>query len=101
VLLLVFNVPETEEIAFILVFNKKHKEKSKGSPLSSMSFSNSRSKTLFILWALSLFKAVTTYPGSIMTPSLAITIFKTIKPQMVPLPVLLVFKSKFKIKSFA
>ena len=80
-LLLVFNVLETEEIAFILVFNKKHKEKSKDSFLFSMSFSNSRSKILFILWTLSLFKAVTTYSGSTMTSSLAITIFKTIKPQ--------------------
>jgi len=44
----VATTPETKEVAFILVFNKKHEKKSKGSPLSSMSFSNSRSKTLLI-----------------------------------------------------
>jgi len=68
-----------EEVAFTLVSNKKHKKKDKVSFLSSMSFSNSRSKTLLILWALSLSKAVTTclvsklvstYPGLAMIPSL-------------------------------
>ena len=47
------NVPEAEEVAFTLVSNKKHKEKGKVSFLPSMSFSNSRSKTSLILWALS------------------------------------------------
>ena len=47
------DVPEAEEVAFTLVSNKKHKKKDKVSFLPFMSFSNSRSKTSLILWALS------------------------------------------------
>jgi len=43
------DVPEAEEVAFTLVSNKKHKEKRKVSFPSSMSSSNSKSKTSLIL----------------------------------------------------
>ena len=42
------DILEAEEVAFTLVSNKKYKEKRKVSSLSSISFSNSRSKTLLI-----------------------------------------------------
>jgi len=70
------NVLEAEEVAFTLVSNKKHKGKGKVSFLSFMSFSNFRSKTSLILWALSLFKAVATFLVSKLVsthPSLAMT----------------------------
>ena len=43
------DISETKEVAFILVLNKKYKKNSKDFFLSSISFSNSRSKTLLIL----------------------------------------------------
>ena len=58
------DVPEAEKVAFILVTNKKHKRKDKASFLSSMYFSNSRSKILLILYALPLSKTVTTCSSS-------------------------------------
>jgi len=82
------NVLEAEEVTFTLVSNKKHKEKNKVSFLPSISSSNSRSKTLLILWALSLPKARTTYlvskpviicPGLAMISSPAMITSKTIK----------------------
>ena len=50
------DIPEVEEVTFILVFNKKHKKKNKVSSFIFISFSNSGSKTLLISWALFLLK---------------------------------------------
>jgi len=58
------DVLEAEEVAFILVTNKKHKRKSKASFLSSMYFSNFRSKILLISYAVPLSKTVTTCSSS-------------------------------------
>ena len=43
------NALEAEEVTFTLVTNKKYKRKSKVSSLSSISWSDSRSKILLIL----------------------------------------------------
>jgi len=42
------DVPETEEVAFTLVSNKKYKRKSKASSFSSMFFSDFKDKTSLI-----------------------------------------------------
>ena len=43
------NVPEAKEVAFTLVFSKKHKKKGKATSFPSMSSSNSKNKILLIL----------------------------------------------------
>jgi len=43
------NVPEAKEVAFTLVFNKKHKKKGKATSFPSMSYFDSKSKILLIL----------------------------------------------------
>ena len=55
---MVVDVLEAEEVIFTLVINKKHKRKSKASPLSFVLFSDFRSKTLLILRASSFPKTV-------------------------------------------
>jgi len=104
------NIPKAKEVLFTLVTNKKCMEKRKNSSLSFMSFSNSKYKELLILQAPPLPKAITTYsalklvktcPGSVIISSLAMITSKPIKFQMAPSSVLLVFKPKPKVKSFA
>ena len=72
------DVLEIEEVTFTLVTNKKYKRKGKVSFLSSMFWSDSRSKTSLISWALPFSNAVTahlvsklviTYPDSAVTSS--------------------------------
>ena len=65
------NIPEIEEVTFTLVSNKKHKEKNKAFSLSSMSSSNSRSKTLLISQALSLSKVNITQQALRFSPALS------------------------------
>jgi len=104
------NIPKAKEVLFTLVTNKKCMEKRKNSSLSFMSFSNSKYKELLILQAPPLPKAITTYsalklvktcPSSVIISSLAMITSKPIKSQMAPSSVLLVFKPKPKVKSFA
>lgn len=46
---MVIDIPEAKEVTFTLISNKKCKRKSKVSSFLSISFSDSKSKTLLIL----------------------------------------------------
>jgi len=74
---------EAEEVAFTLLTNKK---KNNFSFLFSIFFSNSRSKTLLkTITTCLVLKIIISYSDSAITPSLAITTFKTIKLQIASL----------------
>jgi len=85
---IIVDVLETKEVAFTLVTNKKCKRKDKALSLSFIFSADSKSKTLLVLQASSLSKAVTshsasklvkTHLGLAVTPSLAATA-NTVKP---------------------
>jgi len=92
---------EAIEVASTLITNKKYKKKNKASSFPFMSFSNSKSKILLILWASSLSKAITTHYGLVIVSSLTIIASKTIKLQITPFSVFLPSKSKLKVNLFA
>jgi len=101
------NISETKDVTFTLVTNKKHKKKKKATFLSSISSSNFRSKTLLILQAFPLSKAITTHlvlklvatcSGLTVIYSLVITTSKIIRPQIASLFIFLASKPRPKVK---
>ena len=99
-----------EKVTFTLVTNKKHKRKNKAPPLSSISFFDSKNKTLLIsrvfplpktITSLSVLKLVTTHSGSTMTSSPATITSKTVQVQITPSFIFLASKPKLKAKLFA